>query len=242
MALSERFCPNCGREQPETSSSPRCIYCGSESVPPAPAEESVARPSEPTEAPTAAPPGEEPLPEGKRRCPACGELLYETEARCWRCGHEFEQPEEPAAEPAPPAPLPPVEPVAPVPVAPATPPASAAPPSPVVTPPVAPAPPVVAAPPVALEPSAQSQGIWALVLGLLGLVCCPIVASIIAIVLGVKAKAKGVSALGIAGIVLGILGLVIYIPLTVLGIIGAYLGESETAPEATSWLLWWLSC
>lgn len=205
-------------------------------MPPAPAEESVAEPAGPPE-PPAEPPGEEPAPEGKRRCPACGELLYETEARCWRCGHEFERPEEPAAEPAPPAPLPPVEPAAPV-----IPPSAPVPPAPVVTPPVAPAPPVVAAPPAAAEPSAQSQGIWALVLGLLGLVCCPIVASIIAIVLGMKAKGKGVNALGIAGIVLGILGLVIYIPITVLGIIGAYLGEAETVPEATSWLLWWLSC
>jgi hypothetical protein len=52
--------------------------------PPAP-EPAAAAPPEP-------PPAEEPVPEGKRKCAGCGEILYATETRCWRCGLETAPP------------------------------------------------------------------------------------------------------------------------------------------------------
>jgi len=89
-----------------------------------------------------------------------------------------------------------------------------------------------------VDPAAQNLGIWALVLSLLGFLCCPpIIPSIIGIVLGVKAKNRGATALGIAGLVIGIIGLLIYIPVVLLMIFGLLAAPGAAPhPSATSWL------
>jgi hypothetical protein len=251
--MAERRCPACNQLQPATAQGDKCLYCRAE-LPPveteaaeavpeaAPAAEAPAPELEaaaPVEPPaTAQPAAEAPVPEGKRKCPNCGEILYETEKRCWRCGHEIEPP---AAAAAPAAAPPTVAPTAP----PVLPPTVAVPP---VAAPTAAAPPYVvptvpAVPPV--DPAAQNLGIWALVVGLLSWFCCPIVGSIVAIVLGVRAKNRGVTGLGIAGIALGIISLIGGLIFGALFVIGLIVGESKTPiPEATSWhwsLQWMLS-
>ncbi|MCE5239566.1 DUF4190 domain-containing protein [bacterium] len=226
--MAQLTCSKCSREQPATPGLTQCVYCGAAltEAETTPADEPVPQVSASPAAPTVPPAAEEPVPEGKRRCEGCGEVLYATERRCWRCGRELppEVAEEPVtAEPAPPAPIP----VA----APSALPAAATPPP--VTPTAVPAPP--------LDPAAQALGIWSLVLALLGFVCCPpIIPSIIAIVLGVKARKRGASPLGIAGIVIGVVGLVIYVPTLLLVLIGLFAAGTPT-PEATSWL-WSLPC
>ena len=227
--MAELTCSKCDREQPTTPGLTQCVYCGAAlaEAETTPADEPASQVSAPPEAPAVPPAAEAPVPEGKRRCEGCGEVLYATERRCWRCGKELppEVTSEPlTAEPAPPAPIP-IAPPSALPVA-ATP------------PPLAPA--VVPAPP--LDPAAQSLGIWSLALALLGFVCCPpIIPSIVAVVLGVKARKRGASALGIAGLVIGVVGLVIYVPALLLILIGVFAAASTPAPEATSWL-WSLPC
>lgn len=225
--MAERVCPRCGREQPGTSELKQCVYCGADiSEPPeAPAPDAVppaAEPPAPTPEPVAGPPADpaaEPVPEGKRKCPECGELLYESERRCWRCGHELvpgdvtEAAVPPAAAPESPPVQPPVvassaPPVQPPVVAPSTSPPPYQPP--LAAPTVPPTPPYYpATTPPAPEAGAQNLGIWALVLGLLGF-CCPVLGSIAAIILGVQARRAGASGLGTAGIVLGIIALIMW--------------------------------
>ncbi len=61
------------------------------------------------------------------------------------------------------------------------------------------------------ELKAQSLGLWALMLSLLGLVAfLPLASSLAAIYLGAKAKAGGAVPLGRASIILGLLGFIIY--------------------------------
>lgn len=208
--MAARVCPQCGCQQPEDSTAPECVSCGA----------ALAA----AEAPPAAP---EHLEPGKRACPQCGEVLYETERRCWRCGHELA--EAPAAElpaveappVAPPATVPGAAPPGPPPVA-ATPtgapsllpppPGAAAPPPTapaVVTPPLAAPPYVSGAAPPALHPNAQTFAIWAFVLALMSILTCFGLTAPVAIVLGVQANRLGRNTLGTAAIVLGIFGMLV---------------------------------
>ena len=236
--MPERTCPACNQRQPATAEGDKCLYCGADLPTPeeAPAEPPAPEPA--AAAPPEPPPAEEPVPEGKRKCSGCGEILYATETRCWRCGLETAPP----VATAPAAPPPPADqPAAP----------SAEPPPQVAAQylqdlqslpdypsEVATAAPLAAAP----DATAQSLGVWALVVGLAAWFCCPIIGSIVAIYLGVQAKNRGVTGLGMAGIILGIISLVVYLPLTILWIIGMAAGAHSTpTPEATSWL-WNLPC
>jgi hypothetical protein len=231
--VSEIICEKCQRTQPSATPSAQCLYCGAalpEAVvaPPAPTvTESPVAPVAP-----ATPAGEEPVPEGKRRCPGCGEVLYAEEKRCWRCGAELAPAAVAGVPVAPPAPLP---------VAAATPTPAA---TPVIVPVTAPATPpyvppaVPAGPDAPVDAAAQTLGIWALVLSLLGLICCPpIIPSIIAVILGAKARAGGAVGLGTAGLVIGIIGLVVSLLLTALVLWGLTLPSTPTpVPETSSWL------
>lgn len=226
--MAERKCPVCNQVQPPSLEGDKCLYCGAD-LPPV--EEAPAAPPAPeaaAPAPSEPPAAEQSVPEGKRKCPSCGEILYDTETRCWRCGHEMPSAVAAAAV-TPPAEvtLPPVTSATPAAVAP-----TAAPPPLVIT--------LTASAP-APDPAAQNLGIWALVVGLLSCFCCPIIGSIIAIYLGVQAKKRGVTGLGMAGIVLGIISLLAYTAAVIPVIVGIIAAQSAThtptvTPEATSWL------
>lgn len=128
-------------------------------------------------------------------CTYCGSLLPEDARICPSC----ERP----VTPPPAGPQPPPPPVAPPPQPPGPPPATGMQP-----------PPYPGA--VALAPT-DGQAIAALVFGILGLVACPIVLSIVAIILGrtsqsrIQASGGAIGGLGLAkaGFILGIIGLVL---------------------------------
>ncbi|KGM14347.1 DUF4190 domain-containing protein [Cellulomonas bogoriensis] len=84
----------------------------------------------------------------------------------------------------------------------------------------------------------NSLGVWALILGILGLVCCGIFTAIPAIIVGQKSKqaaAEGLAnngGLGSAGVILGWIG----IALTVLGAIWAFaMGGLAVLGDPTIW-------
>lgn len=215
--MEERLCPRCHKEQPETAQGDKCLYCGADL----------------TEASVGAPPVTG-LPvvvgAGKRKCPNCGEVLYDTERRCWRCGHEFE--EEPKLPEAPPEQAraevavvePPVPPAPPVPI-------SEASSVPYVTSTVPPPPPTSSA-------QARTIGMWALIVGLFSF-CCPVVGSVVAIYLGRKARAEGPSGTGTGGLVLGIISLIIGGILALLMVIGLLVGEPDEPSKPDSSLNPW---
>ncbi|MHB8994411.1 MAG: DUF4190 domain-containing protein [Armatimonadota bacterium] len=205
--MAERECPRCGRPQPETAAGGKCLFCGENlpwaaaTIPPPPAQD--LQPAD----------GSEPE---KRPCPSCGESLYATERRCWRCGHEFE--EMPEAEPEPPA-APAETPIVPPPVASVPPPA---------IPSTTPYYPTTAAPaPTGAEKQAQVLGLWSLVVGILGLFCCLGLTGVIAIYLGVRSNRLAKNGLATAGIVLGIIGLVEFFGVLLLGVVGYFVEQAE---------------
>lgn len=219
--MSGTLCPRCGREQPETSTSGTCSFCGAEV---AAAPESIVAllppPPPPPDAPLAVPPP--PAPDaaeeaeaGKRSCPGCSEVLYDTEQRCWRCGHEFEPPAPPeeSAPEAAPAPPPPPNLTATVPVAPLPPPASAA---------------------TEARRQARALGVWSLVVGLIGLFGCLGAISPLALYLGVRANRTGDNSLGTAGMVLGIIGTVMLVITAAVLIAGLFTHTPSSQTGATS--------
>lgn len=224
--MEARVCPRCAREQPATAQGSKCLFCGAE----LPAEQA------PTEQPAqAAAPGT-PAPassEGKRPCPRCGEVLYETEARCWRCGHEFSDRQPPPETEAPPAPTPVAPPAPLVPqFPPALPPTDETPAAeaPTPTPSEIPATPYYPATvPIPTAPhggsEAQTWGVWALILSVLGL-CCPIVPAIVAIYLGIQANRRGATGLGVTAIVIAILALLVWLVILALIAIGGSLAPA----------------
>lgn len=224
--MPDRECPRCGRVQPATAAGDKCLFCGAD-LPPVPAEARVV-----AESPAGQPPApaatEEALPNdepGKRPCPHCGELLYESEQRCWRCGQELT----PATATPPPAGPPPPEPLAPPPQTdlPAT--------TPVPPPPYHP--PAGATP--ALDPQAQTLAVWSLAIGILGLFTCLGTISPVAIYLGVKANRAGTNTLGTVGIVLGIIGTIVLVILVGLWTLGRMVthGLLPETPHGPSILL-----
>jgi ribosomal protein S27AE len=206
--MAGRECPRCGREQPETATGGKCLFCGADlpwvaaTLPSPPAEH-----EQPAD-------GVEP---GKRPCPRCGESLYATEKRCWRCGYEFEETPEAPAEPAPPAEAPVMPP----------PPVAAAPP-PVVPSPVPYYPTTVAPPPPEANKQAQVLGIWSLVTGLLGIFCCFGFAAIAAIYLGVRSNRLAKNGLATGGIVLGVVGIFELLALVALGLFGYFIERTQS--------------
>lgn len=214
--MPDRECPRCGRVQPSTIHGDKCLFCGAD-LPPLPAEAPVAAPSAPAPAAEdfAAPSAVEP---GKRPCPRCGELLYESEQRCWRCGQSLEAPPAAAQSVGPPPP----QPLAPPPSAdlPTT--------APLPPPPPQHAPSAGAARTV--DPQAQTLAVWALVLGILGLIPCLGLSAPVAIYLGVRANRLGPNTFGKAGIVLGIIGTVLLAILVALTIIGFYVQQATALP------------
>ena len=224
--MEERICPRCHREQPETAQADKCLFCGAE----LPKPTATAPPTTPASV----------LPvvfgPGKRECPNCHEILYDTERRCWRCGHEFEPtPKLPEPPPAPPMPS----------RASVTPPAPPAPQAPGVPSEAAAAPATSSAVPyvaTALPPAppntGQTIGVWALLVALFSF-CCPVVASIVAIYLGNRARARGATSTGTAAVVLGIITLVVGGILGLLMIIGLIFGEPTEQAKPDSSLSPW---
>lgn len=211
--MPDRQCLQCGRVQPGTAVGDKCYFCGAD-LPPVPEAVPAAPPPPPAQQaslPTVIEPETRP-------CPNCGEMLYASERRCWRCGQELEPAPEAQPEPAEPvAPPPPVAPPAIEVPTPTEAPAAPVPPPPPAQPPyAAPAP---AGP--AVNQQAQVLGIWALVVGIVGLMLCGGVLSPIALYLGLKANRTGRNSLGTAGVVLGLIGtvlLVVWVGLLVLGL------------------------
>ncbi len=132
--------------------------------------------------------------DGQRRCPYCGEAVYEGETVCWACKRRIEEPQEPqeteqgpVAEPEPGAPV--------------ARPSEAAPPSTASRP---------QAPPGA-EPTAEARSYawWSFGLGLVSVFTCGALGllGIAAIWLGVIAHRKDAGPMAVAGIVFGALGL-----------------------------------
>ncbi|MEN6305988.1 MAG: DUF4190 domain-containing protein [Armatimonadia bacterium] len=224
--MEQRICPRCHREQPDTAQGDKCLFCGADLAEPAAAAPPVAPATPPASGlPVVVNPG-------KRECPNCHEILYDTERRCWRCGREFE----PSPKLPEPPPAPPVETMVSAPPAPPAPePPVTAPPEAAAAPTAPPAVPYVA---TALPPSqpneGQTLGTWALVVSLFSF-CCPVLASIAAIYLGSKARAKGATSTGTAAVVLGIITLVIGGILGLLLIIGMIFGDQteQTKPDSS---------
>jgi hypothetical protein len=88
-------------------------------------------------------------------------------------------------------------------------------------------------------PQASGKATAALVLGVLGIVFCPIVFSVLALVFGhqgrreIDASGGRISGRGLAtaGIILGWVGLVIWALLIALGVLGAIVGDSSTGGD-----------
>jgi hypothetical protein len=80
----------------------------------------------------------------------------------------------------------------------------------------------------------SGKAITALVLGILGLLLCPLICSVLAVIFGYQARREGDSSAGrvggrgiaVAGVVLGWIGLVIWSVLLILIVIGLAAGES----------------
>lgn len=228
--MEERICPRCHREQPDTAQGDKCLFCGAELHVPAAAAPPVPPASPASSLPVVVGPG-------KRECPNCHEILYDTERRCWRCGHEFEPtPKLPEPPPAPPAQASTVlrEPPAPEVPAVAPPTAAAAQPA---TPSAVPY--VATALPPSPPNTGQTIGVWALLVAFFSF-CCPVLASIVAIYLGNRARAKGATSTGTAAVVLGIITLVVGGILGLLLIIGLIFGEPTEQAKPDSSLSPWV--
>ena len=91
-------------------------------------------------------------------------------------------------------------------------------------------------------PTSSGKATASLVLGILGLVFCPLICSVLALVFGhqgrneIDGSGGRISGRGVAtaGIILGWVGLVIWGLLFALGIIGAIVGDSSTGGGAPS--------
>lgn len=99
---------------------------------------------------------------------------------------------------------------------------------------VEPAPPAWQRPPAAAPPPTPGQAVGALVVSIAGLVFCPLIASVVGLVLGYQAKrridgsggALGGRAVALAAIVLGWVGVVVYGAVVALAVLGAVLSSS----------------
>ena len=152
-------------------------------------------------------------------------MLYESERRCWRCGHELDTQPAVAEEPAGPPPPPPLAPPPPSEL-----PASAPLPPPPVVPPLY-APPPPASP---VNPQAQALGVWSLIIGIFGLFTCLGTISPFAIYLGKKANRTGANTLGTAGYILGIIGTILLVILVGLTLLGLWVQKHEGLGTSTT--------
>lgn len=156
-----------------------------------------------------------------KTCPKCGAENPEESEFCSNCGSSFAQAAPPPAGPPPAGP----------------PPAGVQPPAaPYAQQPYAP-PPGGGYGPQTAYPATNSKATASLVLGIIGLFVCPIVCSVIAIILGYSAKneiaASGGRETGEsnanAGIILGWVGIVLYVIGIIIAIIIAIIAAANAA-------------
>lgn len=178
--MAKAKCPNCGTEYDTTGIATICSHCFQQ------------LPVTPPMPPSPPPKPAVPTPSAQRRpCVKCGEPLYPTETTCWKCGTA--QGVRPASVSVPGAVMP-----------------GYTPPPPPPTPP--PVPPIPTPPPYSSDtyvsvpsPQAQSQATTALVLAIVGILCCNLLCPI-ALAMGLSAKRQGAQGTATAAIVVGAIG------------------------------------
>ncbi|MBM3500755.1 MAG: DUF4190 domain-containing protein [Armatimonadetes bacterium] len=179
--MAKAQCPNCGAEYDTGGIATLCSHC----------QEPLPRPQTP---PAPATPSSQ-----RRPCVKCGEPLYPTELTCWKCGSTQVQRPTPTAGPT--AAPPPATTYAPPPSVGAPPP----PPTPYAGSIPPPAAPYAGAYSTGPSPEVQQRATTALVIGVIGLLCCNILGPV-ALFMGLSAKREGAEGTATAAIVLGALG------------------------------------
>jgi hypothetical protein len=219
--MGKAQCPNCGAEYDTTGIATICSHCQE----PLPVAEMpmLGQPAAvpPLQGAVRAPAATTPSSH-RRPCVKCGEPLYPTEMTCWKCGSpQVARPAPVAAPSASPAYPPP--PPTPGPYAGPTPP-----PGPAGYPPPPPTPFAGTAYTRGVDEEVQKRANTALILGVIGLVCCNIL-SPFALFMGLSAKRDGAEGTATAAVVVGAIGCVGLVLGIIYGIVVVVAGVSGGA-------------